>query len=186
MSLQLRQRLISVEEYHKMGEYGILKESDRVELIRGQIIQMSPIGSKHAACIDKILSVLRVKLSDEREIIRIQSPIQMKEFTEPEPDITILKPAKDFYAEAHPTPKDILLIIEVADTSYSYDKKVKSELYASAGIPSYCIVNIETQEIELFHQPAEKLYKNIQIFLPGDIVEFKILGISVEVDRLLI
>ncbi len=186
MSYQPTTRLINVEEYHKMGEHGILTESDRVELIQGQIIHMSPIGSKHAACVDKILALLLTKVSSEQLILRIQSPISLDKLSEPEPDITILKPSPNFYAEKHPGPKDILLIIEVSDTSYAYDREIKHALYAFAGIPAYCIINIDKKEIEVFHQPAENLYKKLEIYLPGDQVEFKTINLSVSAIDILI
>jgi len=185
-SVQLTPRLINVEEYHKMGEHGILDEKDRLELIQGQIVHMSPIGSRHAAYVDKILGLLSGILPPDEVILRVQNPISLDDLSEPEPDTTLLKPTSDYYVSGHPGPQDILLIIEVADTSYPYDRYVKSELYATAGIPAYCIVHIEKKEIELFHQPAEKLYKQIQICLPGDTVEFKSLDIAVQANDMLI
>lgn len=186
MPVQLAQRLITVEEYLKMAGAGILTEEDRVELIRGQIIKMSPIGSRHAACVDKIVALFHRLLASEDLIIRGQNPVQLDDYSEPEPDIAVLKPHPDYYAEQHPQAKDVLLIVEVADTSYDYDKEVKASLYAAADIPEYWIVNLEKREIEAHRDPAGSLYKHIEIFLPGDLVESKFLDLSAPADGLLV
>lgn len=96
MPVQLAQRLINVDEYFKMAEAGILTEEDRVELIRGQILEMSPIGSKHAACVDKVSALLHQAVHSGEAIIRVQNPVQLDNFSEPEPDITLLKPVPDY------------------------------------------------------------------------------------------
>jgi len=165
MSVQPAPRLINVDEYLKMAEAGILSQEDRVELIDGQILRMSPIGSRHAACVDKISALLHQLIPSGQTIIRVQNPVRLNDYSEPEPDIAILKPAADYYAGNHPQAKDILMIIEVADTSFDYDKEIKLPLYAEAGVPEYWIVHLEKQEIEAYREPANDGYLKMERFL---------------------
>ena len=169
-----------------MAEVGILSRDDRVELIRGQILQMSPIGSKHAACVDKINAFLQQSIALDLAIIRVQNPVQLGKYSEPEPDIAVLKPNPDFYANNHPQAKDILLIIEVADTSLDYDKEVKVPLYAKAGIPEYWILNLEKGEIEAYSKPVGDGYIKMERFLPGSEAVFSSLSLSFPVNKLLL
>lgn len=118
MSVRIAKRLINVGEYYRMSEAGILTAKDRVELIHGEIIKMSPIGSKHAATADRMNKTLNLLLGDNA-IVRVQNPIRIDELNEPEPDLTVLKPKDDFYEGGHPTPGDLLCVIEVADTTIS-------------------------------------------------------------------
>lgn len=134
MSVQLLRRSFTVEEYHRMAEAGILREDDRVELLEGEIVEMTPIGSRHAACVDR-LNQLGVRGVGPRAIVRVQSPVRLGERSEPQPDLTLLRARPDFYAHAHPGPADVLLIIEVAEASADADRTVKMPLYARAAIP---------------------------------------------------
>lgn len=129
MSVQLLRRKFTVDQYHKMAESGILKEDDRVELIRGEIIEMSPIGTKHAACVNRLVNLL-VLLLGKRVIVAPQNPVVLDNNSEPQPDVALLKPRDDFYATAHPQPQDIFLLIEVADSTILYDREEKITLYA--------------------------------------------------------
>ena len=157
MTVQLKRRLITVEEYHKMGEVGILQESG-IELINGEIIEMSPIGSKHAATVDKISSLLTIQL-EGKAIVRVQNPVVISAFSEPEPDISIVKYRNDFYTNQLPNAEDALLIIEVADTSIEYDREVKLPIYAEAGIPEYWLIDLAGRQVEAYSEPSGKLYK---------------------------
>src|SRR5712691_11672776 len=121
MSAQLEPRRFNVTEYYRMAEAGILKPDDRVELIEGEIIKLSPIGSPHAACVSRLVHFLS-KAIGETAILSIQNPVRLDEFSEPVPDIALLKPRKDYYAARHPTPADALLVIEVADSSLLKDR----------------------------------------------------------------
>jgi Uma2 family endonuclease len=125
--VRVEKRRFSVHEYHRMAEVGILSEDDRVELIEGEILEMSPIGSRHAACVDRLNRLLN-GFADLSAIVRVQSPILLDVNSEPEPDISLLRPSDDFYAGGHPTPGDVLLLIEVADTSVERDLEVKLPL----------------------------------------------------------
>lgn len=186
MPVQLEQRLINVEEYFKMAEAGILSRDDRVELIRGQIIQMSPIGSKHAACVDKINSFFHQLIAPEIAIIRVQNPVQLGSYSEPEPDVAVLKPTPDFYADSHPKAKDILLLLEVSDTSYDYDKEIKRSLYAQAGVPEYWIVNLEKGEVEAYSGPVGDDYIKMERFLSGSEAFFPGLNLKFPVNKVLL
>ncbi|MEM6361026.1 MAG: Uma2 family endonuclease [Bacteroidota bacterium] len=169
MEVQLSKRLISVNEYHVMAEAGILTSEDKVELIQGEILEMSPIGTKHAAIVDKLTNLL-VKIVSNTAIIRVQNPVYINDLNEPEPDISVLKTRRDYYADIHPGGDDTLLVIEVSDTTYHYDKEVKVPLYGSAGIPEYWILKLDSKEIEVHTVPAKGGYKKIELFYPEDLV----------------
>ena len=151
------QRRFTVDEYHRMGEAGVFGENDRVELLDGHIYVMSPIGSEHAACVDR-LTKLFVLHADENAIVRVQSPVRLSEASEPEPDLALLAPREDNYAARHPRPDDVLLVVEVADTSLPFDREVKRSLYAQAGISELWIVNLETDRIEVYRTPQDMEY----------------------------
>ena len=158
MSVQVDKWFFTVDEYHRMSEAGILSESDRVELIEGEIVKMSPIGKHHAACVKRLNSVLNRRAGDYA-IVSVQDPIRLDDYSEPEPDIALLNPRDDFYAQELPTVKDVLLVIEVADSSVEYDRDIKLPLYAKAGIPETWIVNVRDDRIETYSQPANGVYK---------------------------
>ena len=172
MTLQLAQpRLktfrLNVSQYHQMSEAGIFSENDKVELINGEIIEMSPIGRRHAACVDRInrlfSNILGIKV-----IVRVQNPIILNNLSEPEPDIALLKPRADFYESGHPQPQDIFLLIEVADSSLEYDRDVKIPLYATSGISEVWLVDIYEQVIIVYRYPSENGYSDIQTFSRGE------------------
>ncbi|MFM8805701.1 MAG: Uma2 family endonuclease, partial [Planctomycetia bacterium] len=132
--------LISVDAFHRMGETGILGPEDRVELIEGEIIDMSPIGALHAAIVDVLARHFGRRAGDS-VFIRCQNPLRLDDISEPEPDISILRPRPDFYTTSHPGPADVLLVIEVADTSLAYDLGTKVPLYARHGIPEVWVID---------------------------------------------
>jgi Uma2 family endonuclease len=146
MTTVIATRRFSVEEYHRMAETGILKPDDRVELLDGDIISMAPMSSRHAAAISKISAWLQ-RESTGRAIVRVQSPIQLDDFSEPEPDVALLRTEATHYADAHPGPGDILLAIEVAQSSLGFDREVKIPHYARAGIAEVWLVNLELQQV---------------------------------------
>ncbi len=167
MTVQLLRRKFTIEQYHKMVESGILTEDDRVELIRGEIIDMSPIGTKHAACVKRLNKLLSQKLRD-RVLIAIQDPVELNDNSEPQPDVALLKPRDDFYATAHPQPQDIFLLIEVSDSTVVYDREVKIPLYAEANIIEVWLVNINEQIVEVYQQPTAAGYQLMQKFTRGE------------------
>lgn len=158
MSVALVRHQFTVEDYYQIVELGLLKENDQVELINGEIIHMSPIGSYHSGCVKRLNKILNALLN-QKAIISVQDPVRIDRFSEPEPDIAVLKLRDDFYTSSHPTPQDVLLIIEISDTTLQYDREIKLPLYAKAGIPEVWIVNIKEERIEVHTQPAKDIYK---------------------------
>ncbi|MBS3026306.1 MAG: Uma2 family endonuclease [Dolichospermum sp. DET50] len=172
MTLQLAQpRLktfrLNVSQYHQMSEAGIFSENDKVELINGEIIEMSPIGRRHTACVNRLNSVFS-QLLGNKVIIAVQNPIILNNLSEPEPDIALLKHRADFYESGHPQPQDIFLLIEVADSSLEYDRDVKIPLYATSGISEVWLVDIYEQVIIVYRYPSENGYSDIQTFSRGE------------------
>jgi Uma2 family endonuclease len=169
MSVQVMRRLFTVDEYYQMAEAGILSEDDRVELIKGEIVKMSPISARHAAAVDRLTQLFITKLRGAA-IVRTQNPIHLNEYTEPEPDIALVQTRPDFYAEAHPEPEDVLLLIEVAETSLAYDRDVKIPLYAQAGIAEVWVVDLSGKSVMVYRQPMSEGYgyKEVRQALPGN------------------
>lgn len=184
MSIQLAKRLLTVAEYHKMAEVGILDEDDRVELINGEIIEMSPIGSLHVSRVNRIIAIFK-RLPDELAILSVQNPISIGPYSEPEPDIALVKFRSDFYEGQLPKAGDVYLIIEVADTSLGYDREVKKPLFATAAIPELWIVNIEESQVEVYKKPANGDYASRQDFKRGDTIFIESLDFAVKVDNIL-
>ncbi len=185
MAIQLEQRLLTVQDYHRMIEAGILTKEDRVELLNGQLIKMSPIGSRHAACVDKIDELLK-KLTADKALVRVQNPVITNSLSEPEPDIAIVKRKDNYYADGHPKPDDVYLIIEVADSSLEKDRQTKLEIYASANIPEYWIINLDKKEVEVYQSPFKNTYRSKKLFFPEDAIELPRLGVALAVQQLLI
>lgn len=144
-----------------MAEAGIFQEDDRVELLEGEIIRMTPIGSRHATCVRR-LNRLFSMAAGERVIVDVQNPIRLGEHSEPQPDLTLLRPRQDFYAEAHPGPADILLVVEVAESSANMDREVKVPLYARARLPEVWLVDLAEERIEVYRQPSPHGYEEVQ------------------------
>lgn len=165
-----RKYRFTVEEYHRMGEVGIIPSDRRVELINGEIIEMSPIKSLHAGTV-KVLTKLLISLFGDGIVLGVQDPVELNEFSEPEPDLSILKFRQDYYRKSHPKPEDVLFLIEVADSSIDSDRQLKLPLYAEAGIPEVWIVNLPERQIEVYTKPAEKGYAQINIFRQGDTIQ---------------
>lgn len=140
-----------------MLEAGILTEDDRVELIDGEIIETSPIGSSHSGCVIRLTALL-TRLLGSAAVVSVQNPLRLDDYTEPLPDVTLLKARDDFYSHSHPTPADVLLIVEVADSSLAYDRDVKVPLYARAGVPEVWLVDLVNDVVELYAQPAGGAY----------------------------
>lgn len=163
MSVQLDRRTFTVEEYRRMGETGILSEEDRVELIEGEIVKMSPIGERHASCVSWLTQTITLLLQ-RAFLVWVQNPVRLNDHSEPEPDILVLKPRDDFYRNGKPRPEDVLLLIEVADSTLAYDRLVKVPLYARAGIPEVWIVNLNDERVETFADPSGGAYRTTAVF----------------------
>jgi Uma2 family endonuclease len=185
MSHQFAKRWFTVDEYYRMAHAGILTEDDRVELIEGEIIEMSPIGSHHAACVKRLNTILN-RLVSQQMIVSIQDPIHIDEFSEPEPDVALLRFREDFYVGSHPTASDVLLVIEVADTSVEYDRKKKLPLYAQAGIPEVWLANLPEDKFEIHTQPLNGKYQSVLIVRRGESIKSQtIADLSISVDEIL-
>jgi len=183
MTLQLQRHKITVKEYHKMAEVGILKPTDRVELIGGEIITMSPINNPHIGIIN-ILNRMFIQQLGDQATISIQNPLQIDKENEPEPDIVVAKFRKDGYSKKRINPKDTYLIIEVADSSLKYDRSVKTKLYASANIKEYWIVNVKKQQIEQYTNPTGEKYSTKKIIKLTQVITSKQVDFSIKVKEL--
>lgn len=157
---------LSRERYHQMIARGILGEDERVELIGGELVAMSPIGSEHSGVVDQLNEILVSQLA-RRAVVKVQGPIHLNDYSEPEPDLVLSKQRKDYYKRSLPTPADILLVIEVADSSLAYDRTVKMPLYARTGIPEAWIVNLIDRWIEVHRDPSPAGYTTMLKLLPG-------------------
>ena len=159
-----------VEDFRRMTEAGILPEESGWEIIDGYLIDKMSIGSKHASTVKRLNRKL-TRLFDDKVIISVQDPIHIDEFNEPEPDIMLLKPREDFYAENHPIPQDVLLLIEVSDSTVEYDRKYKKTLYAAAGIVEFWIVNLPDETVECYSSLKNGTYHLARISEIGETVE---------------
>lgn len=153
-----------VEEYHKMLEVGLLREDDRVELVGGEIVDMTPIGGSHLSCVVTLNHSL-VERSRGRYFVSVQNPVRLGTRDEPEPDLVLLRERP---GDELPVPEDALLVMEVADTSLAYDKNVKLPLYAEAGIPEVWIVDLQGGRVETYSEPAGGGYRNSRSVGPGE------------------
>ena len=158
MSVQVVHRRFTVKDYHLMAQAGILNEDDRVELIEGEIVEIAPIGSHHAGVVDRLTRLL-TRLSAETVIVRIQNPILLGVHSEPQPDISLLRSRPDFYTESHPQAEEILLVIEVADSSIAYDRELKVPLYAREGISEIWVVDLARERVEVYRHPGPEGYR---------------------------
>ncbi len=160
---------LSVEQYYKMAEAGILGIEQRTELIEGEIIEMSAIGTKHAICVSNLAELLTVQTIQIAHV-RHQNPIHLSDRSEPQPDIALVKRPSSRYADCHPQPEDIFLLIEVSDSTLKYDREVKLPLYAKAGIAEVWIVNIDEQVFEVYSSPNQDQYEQVKIYDKGEVV----------------
>ena len=161
-------RPITVWEYHQMAEAGILQPQERVELIRGQLIQMAAKGTAHSSATTRTGQVLG-KLLGEQVTIRLQEPIRLNDFSEPEPDIAVVQADALDYADHHPIVAEIYWVIEVASSSLQQDCEFKSQLYAEAGIPEYWVLDVIDRVLHIFREPTQTGYQS-QVILPEDAI----------------
>jgi Uma2 family endonuclease len=158
-------RSLTSADYYQMMESGIIREGERVELILGQIFTMAAKGTRHTVATSRLLKSL-LMLIGEQAIVRCQDPISLPNNSEPEPDIAIVRLRSDDYVNSHPAPADIILVIEVADSSIKFDRETKAPLYAAAGISEYWIVNLIDNRLEIYRQPEGSIYTSIEIITP--------------------
>lgn len=166
---EMTRHRFTVAEYLRMAEVDLLGEDSRVELIWGEIVEMSAIYIAHTSTVKRLISLLTKQLG-ERIILGVQDPIQLSNDSLPQPDIAVLRPQDNFYSERQPGPDDILLLIEVADSSLRYDRRVKSKLYGEAGITEYWIVNLPERRIEVYREPQLDGYRTVTRYAPGEML----------------
>ncbi|MCI0391257.1 MAG: Uma2 family endonuclease [Acidobacteria bacterium] len=185
MAVQLARRHITTAEYHKMIEAGVFHEDDRLELIDGDLFEMSPIGPRHVAAVNRLNRLLSLQLADFA-IISVQNPVELSEYSEPQPDLTLLKWRDDFYAQALPLPEDTLIAIEVSDTTVEKDRGLKIPAYARAGLAEAWLVDLYNDRVEIYSQPNNDVYQEIRIVLRGqDVVSKTIPQIVLKADDIL-
>jgi Uma2 family endonuclease len=185
MSAQLERWHFNVDQYYRLAEVGVLQPDDRVELIEGEIIRMPPIGSPHAARVTRLNRLLQGLLGDTA-IVSIQNPVRLSDYSEPVPDAAVLKPRTDFYVARHPTPEDVLLIVEVSDSTILSDRNVKVPLYAQAGIQEVWLVNLPNQVVEIYSEPVEGKYQRYVIFSRGEVLQSATVAkLSLRVDEII-
>lgn len=154
--MSVRVARFTVEQYDHMIRAGIFPPDYRAELIAGEIVEMSPIGPPHAACVGRLTRIFSRLL--EEPIVWVQNPIRLDDYSEPEPDVAVLKPRDDFYGKSLPTPADVLLVVEVSETTLDYDRKRKLPLYARAGVPEVWVVDLVGELVETFAEPSGDAY----------------------------
>ncbi len=176
----------TIDDYHRMIDTAILTENDRVELIRGEILNKMSIGDPHCACVKRLNKRFGQILQD-MVVMGVQDPIQLDD-SEPEPDISLMRPRDDFYASGKPQADDVLLVVEVADSSLDFDRDVKGPMYAEAGIVDYWVVNLNESRVEIYRDPRpDGSFGVHQIALPGQLIDLAALpGISIAVDDFLL
>jgi Uma2 family endonuclease len=156
-----------VKEYHQMAEAGILTEDDRIELIDGEIIEMSPIGRRHRAEVIR-LTELFVRAFGDVAHVSVQNPVELSEDMEPQPDLTLLRRQPDYYASTELSPQDVFLLVEVADTSVAFHRRVKMPLYARSGIPEYWLIDLNRETVTVYRDPGPAGYRTRRVVQRGE------------------
>jgi Uma2 family endonuclease len=173
----------TVHDYHRMGEAGILHEDDRVELIEGELVEMTAIGTRHFSCVNRLNRLFVMNVGDDA-IVSVQNPVRLNEYNEPQPDLAVIRPRD--YRESLPEPDDVLLLIEVSDTTLAYDRGVKLPLYARAGIMEVWIVDLAGETIACHTDPSGEGYRRADRLRRGQTLESILLpGLTPSVDQVL-
>ena len=177
--------LFTTAEYHSMAEAGVLEPEARFELIEGEIYQMPPIGSRHAGCVNWLTRTF-VRRLDERAVLGPQNPVVLSDISEPQPDIVLLRPREDDYRESHPLTEDVLLIVEVADSTLPFDRGKKVPLYARCAIPEVWIVNLVDGQLEVYRDPTSQGFRTVRRLGRGDrIAPLAFPNVELAVDKVL-
>jgi Uma2 family endonuclease len=172
------------DDYHRLGEAGVLGEDDRVELLEGQLVDMSPIGPRHALAVD-MLNELLVPAVAGRALVRVQNPVALDTGSEPQPDIVVVRRPWHGYPASHPGPEDILLLIEVADSSRDIDLGAKRELYARAAVREFWIVDLTTDTVVVCRNPSGGVYGTInRVYSPGSLALDALPGVTIPASAL--
>lgn len=179
---EVERHRFDAEEYHRMLEVGLLSEDDRVELIGGEIVEMTPIGWRHVQCINRLTMLLARFAAGTEYVVSVQNPVRTGPSDEPQPDITVIRERPGTL----PTPEDVALIVEVAETSLTYDRDVKLPLYAEAGIPEVWIVDLRGRKVEVHSSPSPEGYRASRSAGPGEqLRSATVEGLSVAVQEVL-
>ena len=176
---------LNVGAYYKMAEAGILTQDDRVELIGGEIFDMTPIGSVHAGKTNRLNRLFARAAADGLALVSVQSPLRLDAYNEPEPDVMLLKPTEDDYQGRHPGAADVLLLVELSDSSLVYDRGTKLPLYAKFGVPEVWIVDLRGAAIEVYRQPAGDAFVHKERLTSGSLAPVLVPGVTIEVRALL-
>ncbi len=170
MAVMLKTHRFTVDEYHRMGEAGLFSEDDRVELLAGKIVEMSPIGPRHAGTVARLTTLFASQLGTE-VIVWVQNPLLLRtEDAEPQPDVALLRPRTDFYTRSLPEAPDVYLVIEVADTSVEVDRTVKLPIYARAGVYEAWLLDVATECLEVHRHPTADGYQDMRLLHRGESV----------------
>lgn len=181
MAVEPRDRPFTVDEYYRMAEVGILSRDERVELVDGRIVAMNPIGSPHAWCVSRLN---RIFTRRDDVLVNVQNPIRLDDRSEPEPDLAVLRVESS--QDRHPRPEDVLLVVEVADTSLAYDRQTKAPLYARHGIPELWVVDLGGERVEVHREPSPDGYRLVRVFGRGQqLAPVFAPDTSIEVDAIL-
>ncbi len=167
MAAEVTRRRFTADEYQQMLRVGILRERDPFELIDGEVVGKMTIGPRHSAVVDRLTQHF-VLCAGEQAIVRAQGAVRLDTFNEPEPDVTLLRRRPDFYATAHPGPSDLLLVVEVAQSSIAYDRVTKAELYARLGVIEYWLVDLNADVVTRYTDPADGCYGRVVVVPPGE------------------
>lgn len=167
MSTTGEKALLTAAAFEALEAY-YLERGDRVELLEGEVVTLSPISPRNAACTARSHALLLRKLTGERALVRCQLPVRLSDISEPQPDVAVVRPRSDYYESAHPGPDDILFLFEVADTSLAHDRLRKARVYAAAGVPEYLVVNLRDAVIELHRNPGSRGYASVRLLYRGD------------------
>lgn len=151
----------NVGNYHRLGDAGILSVDERVELIEGEIVDMTPIGSQHSGSVKRAVGFFRARVAHD-VILSVQDPLALRDDLEPQPDVMLLRFREDFYTESHPTPADVLLLVEVADSSIAYDRMEKADLYAAHGVVEYWLADLTKQAVLVHTSPSALGYRSVE------------------------
>jgi len=179
-----RRHRLTVADFHKLAEAGGLAPDDRVELIKGELIDMTPIGSRHAAVVDRLTEAMILRFQREYQV-HTQNPICLGEDNEPQPDVAVLRRRGDGYAHGLPTAEDVHLVVEVADSSLAIDRDIKLPLYAGFAIAEAWLVDLESNRIEVHSGPQPGEYVHVDRYRPGMTLQSPTLGLTLDVDAIL-
>lgn len=167
MAVQIERRLFTTTEYEQMIQAGVFGEDERLELIDGEIVEMAPISSVHAGHVNRLVRLF-TRLLGDRALMAVQNPIQLGEHSEPQPDLVLLRPRADDYIDSHPQPEDVLLLVEVSETSLDFDRKIKLPLYARAGIIEVWLVSLVDRSVEVYREPTPEGYRTHNVLKSND------------------